>query len=151
MNIKLLRDCVKYKEQVIDWLNKEFGCETSYRFYKELIEHSMEEDKLPITFVAIENEILVGTVSLWRGDLLSRQDLYPWLSALVVNPNYRNQKIGQKLQQFIEEYCRNKNYEQIYLYKLRLDNFYISLYEVSTNSDKTDIIKIVEDLNLEIR
>ena len=123
MNIKLLRDCVKYKEQVIDWLDKEFGCETSYRFYKELIEHSMEEDKLPITFVAIENETLVGTVGLWRGDLLSRQDLYPWLSALVVNRNYRNRKIGQQLQQFIEEYCRNKHYEQIYLYT-DLVNYY---------------------------
>ena len=123
MDIMLLRDCSKYKEQVIDWLNQEFGCETSYRFYQELIEHSMEEDKLPITFVAIDNDVLVGTVSLWRGDLLSRQDLYPWLSALVVNPDYRNQKIGYRLQQFIEEYCRNKNYEEIYLYT-DLVNYY---------------------------
>lgn len=123
MEIKLLRDCSQYKEQVIDWLNKEFGCETSYRFYKELIEHSMEENKLPITFVAIDNDVLVGTVSLWRGDLLSRQDLYPWLSALVVNPDYRNQKIGQKLQQFIEEYCRSKDYEEIYLYTDLVDYY----------------------------
>lgn len=123
MNIMPLKYCPKYKEQVIEWLNQEFGCKTSYGFYRELIEHSMKEDKLPITFVAIDNDVLVGTVGLWRGDLLSRQDLFPWLSALVVNQDYRNQKIGQRLQLFIEEYCRNKNYEEIYLYT-DLVNYY---------------------------
>lgn len=36
--------------------------------------------------------------------------------------------------------------EQIYLYKLRIDNFYISFYETSTNSDKTNMINVVEEL-----
>lgn len=123
MNIVLLKECPEYKNQVIEWLNHEFGNESSYRFYKELIEHSMEKDKIPVTFIAIENGILLGTVGLWRGDLLSRQDLYPWVSALFVNPDYRNRKIGQKLQDFIENYCRQKGYKEIYLYT-NLVNYY---------------------------
>ena len=125
MEIMPLKDRPAYKEQVIEWLNQEFGCENgkSYGFYKELIEHSMVEDTIPITFIAVDNDILVGTVGLWRGDLLSRQDLYPWLSALFVNPECRNQNIGMKLQNFIVEYCKRQKYEEIYLYT-DLDNYY---------------------------
>lgn len=116
MNIIPLKDCQKYKNQVIAWLNQEFGCEKSYQFYKELIEHSMAEDSIPITFIATDNDVLLGTVSLWRGDLLSRQDLFPWLAGLVVNPEYRNQGIGLRLQRFLEEYGRSKQFETLYLY-----------------------------------
>lgn len=50
----------------------------------------------------------VGTVGLWRIDLLSRQDLCPWLSALFVKEEYRSKNIGQELQLFLIDYCRKK-------------------------------------------
>lgn len=123
MNIVPLKKYPHYKDQVVEWLYSEFGCPESYRFYKELIEHSMVENQIPITFIAVENDVLLGTISLWRGDLLSRQDLFPWAAGLVVNPKYRGQKIGAKLQQFIVDYCKSKNFKEIYLYT-ELENYY---------------------------
>lgn len=35
---------------------------------------------------------------------------------------------------------------EIYLYELRIDNYYISFYEQSTNPNKTALIKLVEEL-----
>lgn len=36
--------------------------------------------------------------------------------------------------------------EQDYVYQLRIDNYYISLFETSTNSDKTSMINIANEL-----
>ena len=116
MQIKALKDYPEFIDKVTDWLNDEFGNENSRNFYKGIVEHSLSEDQLPITFVAVDNDVLLGTVGVWRGDLLSRQELYPWLSGLVVRPTYRNKGIGEKLQNYVLEYCKSKGYKEIYLY-----------------------------------
>ncbi|VTN11407.1 Uncharacterised protein [Raoultella terrigena] len=46
---------------------------------------------LPLTFIAVEGELLLGTVGLWRCDLISRQDLFPWMAALYVAEAARGQ------------------------------------------------------------
>lgn len=47
---------------------------------------------------------------------MSRQDLYPWLSALFVKEDFRGKKIGQELQHFLIEYCREAGYTELFLY-----------------------------------
>lgn len=116
MTIGMLYDYPEFTDTVIKWLNREFGDEKSFHFYKGIIEHSLEENRIPITFVAFDSGELLGTVGIWRGDLLSRQDLFPWLSALVVNPQYRNKGIGQMLQKFALQYCQSKGIKEIFLY-----------------------------------
>ena len=121
--IKVLDECMQFKDLVIQWMNEEFGNDKSYKFYKGIVEHSTKENDLPITFVMVENDELLGTVGIWRGDLFSRQDLYPWLSALIVNPKYRNRGIGKELQNYVLEYCRKKGYKEVFLYT-DLKNYY---------------------------
>lgn len=116
MEIKQLKDCPQFAETVIKWLNDEFGNEKSEMFFREIVSHSLNENQFPITFAAVDDDKLVGTVGIWRGDLLSRQDLFPWLSALVVNPHYRNLGMGKKLQDHVIGYCKENNYKEIYLY-----------------------------------
>ena len=123
MEIHCLANHLEFKEKIIEWLNDEFGGESSRAFYKEIIEHSLEEMKLPITFVAIENHEVIGTVGIWRGDLLSRQDLFPWISALVVRQDYRNKGVGQALQKFALNYCQSHNFGDVYLYT-DIENYY---------------------------
>lgn len=123
MTIEMLRDYPQYTDRVIQWLNNEFGNENSENFYRGIVEHSLVENQMPITFIALENEELLGTVGVWRGDLLSRQDLFPWLSALVVNPKYRNKGIGQELQKYVLQYCKLKGIKEVFLYT-DLINYY---------------------------
>jgi predicted N-acetyltransferase YhbS len=55
-------------------------------------------------------------VGLWRCDLISRQDLYPWLAALYIDENQRGHGLGAKLQQHVIEHARALGYPQLYLY-----------------------------------
>lgn len=116
MEIKFLRDCPEFAEQVILWLDREFGSFNSKEFYRGIVEHCIKGEGLPITFVAVEDETLLGTVGVWRGDLLSRQELYPWLSALIVDPQYRGIGIGRSLQQHAVDFCRLKGFRELFLY-----------------------------------
>ena len=99
LTIEHLADYPEYIDEVIDLICKEFGDEENYGFWESIVKHSLNKDKLPLTFVAIMDNKLAGTVGLWRADLLSRQDLYPWLSALYVKEWTRTTEILDKLLQ----------------------------------------------------
>lgn len=62
---------------------------------KKLNEH-LNDDSLPITWVAIENNTAVGICSLRANDGI-RSDLTPWLGSLVVHELHQKQGIGKKL------------------------------------------------------
>lgn len=114
--IEHLADHKEHIDTVIEWLWKEFGNEDNYAFWESIVKRSLDKDKLPLTFIALMNNEVVGTVGLWRGDLLSRQDLFPWLSALFVKESYRGNGIGQELQKFLIQYCKQLGYKELFLY-----------------------------------
>ncbi|WP_242874752.1 MULTISPECIES: GNAT family N-acetyltransferase [Clostridium] len=114
--IEHLADHKEYIDTVTNWIWREFGNENNYDFFESIIKNSLIKNKLPLTFVALEDNELVGTVGLWRSDLMSRQDLFPWLSALFVKEDSRGKKIGQKLQSFLVEYCRKAGFTELFLY-----------------------------------
>ena len=102
---------------VTEWLWRAFGADALPRaFFASIVEHSQTPGALPITFVAVEGERLLGTVGLWRCDLISRQDLYPWMAALYVAPEARGQGLAGKLQQHVIGYARAQGYTELYLY-----------------------------------
>lgn len=107
---------------VTEWLWRAFGADALPRaFFASIVEHSQTPGALPITFVAVEGERLLGTVGLWRCDLISRQDLYPWMAALYVAPEARGQGLAGKLQQHVIGYARAQGYTELSL--LRLPRF----------------------------
>lgn len=102
---------------VTEWLWRAFGADALPRaFFASIVEHSQTPGALPITFVAVEGERLLGTVGLWRCDLISRQDLYPWMAALYVAPEARGQGLAGKLQQYVIGYARAQGYSELFLY-----------------------------------
>ena len=116
MKIINLSDRPEFKEQVTDWLWQAFGSENSRDFFASVVQSSLSGADLPQTFIALEGETLAGTVGLWRCDLISRQDLTPWLAALYVDEEFRSQGLGQQLQAFVLEQSRRSGFREVYLY-----------------------------------
>lgn len=85
MNILPLHAAPQFTQQVIDWIWNAFGEGMPRAFFQSIVEHSLTPGELPLTFIAVEEDRLLGTVGLWRCDLISRQDLHPWLAALYVD------------------------------------------------------------------
>lgn len=116
MMIQPLYQAPHHAEQVTEWLWQAFGQGLSRAFFASVIEQSQQPDALPLTFIATEGETLLGTVGLWRCDLISRQDLFPWLAALYIDEPQRGRGLGQALQQHVIQYARQQGYASLHLY-----------------------------------
>lgn len=117
MIIQPLHAAPQHASGVTEWLWQAFGGETlPQAFFASIVGHSQTPGALPITFIAAEGEMLLGTVGLWRCDLISRQDLYPWMAALYVAPEARGRGVAGKLQQHVIGYARTQGYSELFLY-----------------------------------
>ena len=106
----------QYAQQVTDWIWQAFGEGLPREFFHSIVEHSQTPGALPLTFIALEDERLVGTVGLWRCDLITRQDLFPWLAALYVEDAARGKGLAGQLQQHVISCAAQAGYETLYLW-----------------------------------
>lgn len=113
----------QYAQQVTDWIWQAFGEGLPREFFHSIVEHSQTPGALPLTFIALEDERLVGTVGLWRCDLITRQDLFPWLAALYVDDAARGKGLAGQLQQHVISCAAQAGYETLHLWSA-CRNFY---------------------------
>ncbi len=83
-------------------------------------------DALPCSFIAFWGEVPVGMISIKETDMLRRQDLSPWLSALYVSPEHREKGIGSELIRTVLNYCYRKGFKRIYLF---IDSRFMNILE----------------------
>ncbi|MFC0270906.1 GNAT family N-acetyltransferase [Metabacillus herbersteinensis] len=92
------------------------GNEQNYTFYRDCMDHSCKtKDEIPRFYIALLNEAIIGTYALIRNDLNSRQDLYPWLACLYVDPEHRGKRIGSRLLEHAIQETASKGFKKLYL------------------------------------
>ncbi len=117
LNIRFasLADHPELKDTVAQWLWGFWGTPGNLGFYRSMTEHCGKDD-FPLMFVAFCDDVPVGTVSLLRADLFSRQDLYPWMADLYVPPEGRSRGIGSALQDFALAEAKGRGFGEVFLY-----------------------------------
>lgn len=118
MEIYALKHKPIYLDQVAEWLYLEWGIKTagnSILSVKEKLETFKNIDKIPINFVALKRDNLVGTFNLMLSDPPKRRDLSPWFGSLYVNPDYRNQGIGTFLLKSAVSRAKELGIQKLYL------------------------------------
>ena len=126
MEIYNLADKPLYIQKVVDVLFKEWGNHTTHinrNYWESWVKSSLSKTDVPQTLIGLENDTLVATASLWRCDLQSRQDLFPWFGGLWVKPECRMQGIGTQMQTVAIEKLRAIGYRAVYLFT-ELDGYY---------------------------
>ncbi len=87
--------------------------------------HSLNSDRLPQTFVAVENDRPVGMYQLSMiDDLYSRPDLYPWLIDVYVDRPARGRGVCAVMIRSVPDAARAAGLTELYLY-----TEHIGLYE----------------------
>jgi GNAT superfamily N-acetyltransferase len=72
-------------------------------------------DFMPLAYVALYNEIPVGSCTLQLNDGI-RPDLSPWLGDLVIDPKYQRQGIGKMLVDIATKKAKELGFEKLYLF-----------------------------------
>jgi predicted N-acetyltransferase YhbS len=116
VNILPLYAAPQFADRVTDWIWQAFGDGLPRAFFQSIVDHSQTPDALPLTFIAADGDNLLGTVGLWRCDLISRQDLYPWLAALYVDEAARGQGLAGQLQRHVIAYAAQAGFTELHLW-----------------------------------
>jgi GNAT superfamily N-acetyltransferase len=81
-----------------------------------LLRHNLSRDALPVTFVALDNAEVIGTVSLDTSDLPPYDHLSPWLASLYVVPSRRREGIGRALVEHLVAFALERGISPLYLW-----------------------------------
>lgn len=119
IEIKLLADCTQHIPNLaklqFEEISKHWIPHASLEgATQRLIEHC-NKDNLPLTFVALQNDLPIGMASLRKTDGLLC-DFFPWLGSVVVDPNHRKDKVGEKLIEVIKQQAADFGYDKLYLF-----------------------------------
>lgn len=105
---------------------------------------------LPHAYIALEDDVPVGTVTLYDNDLKG-EDVTPWLGSLFVPENHRCHGIAKKLIDHICKVAHELGYDAIYLRTEHTAKYYEKLgwqlvkhtvdpvYQLSTSVYRMDI------------
>ncbi|HTY08512.1 MAG TPA: GNAT family N-acetyltransferase, partial [Candidatus Edwardsbacteria bacterium] len=103
-------------EDAVEFFWDKFGTRDNALFYRDCMEHSVGiKQPLPRFYLALEGGAIAGCYALLLNDLISRQDLYPWLACLFVAPELRGRGLGAKLLAHGAAECRAKGFASVYL------------------------------------
>jgi predicted N-acetyltransferase YhbS len=127
VRISYLSEHPEYVEELAQWLFEEWGPilgeKTPEARIKKLKAH-MNQDELPIAWVAHANGQLLGTASLRVHDLEGREDLTPWLGGVFVGSQFRRRGIGEALCVIVENAARLRGVQILYLFTLDKQTWY---------------------------
>lgn len=123
MNIINLKSDVKYLEEYVRLCSLEWGRPKSDEEVKKKVLEVLESDKVVSVLGLVDEEELIGFISLFKYDGDERRDLSPWYATMYVKDKYRGMGYSKILNNAIINEARNLGYSRIYL-KTDLVNYY---------------------------
>ena len=127
MEIINIIDYDDYLTEYIKLCNLEWGIKKTP---KELEKYIVEKKKKIISggkvisvLGLIDNQTMIGFISLFKYDGEYRKDLTPWYATMFVKKEYRNKGYSKILNDAILKEAYNLGYDKVYL-KTELNNYY---------------------------
>lgn len=113
MRILTARENPGARERIADYIKSKWAGPESLRVYDDCVAHAGHP--LPEWYVLVDGERFAGCAGLIMNDFISRQDLWPWLCALYVEPDMRGRALGRLLIERARADARKAGFPHIYL------------------------------------
>jgi len=106
----------EYKERAIAYIQSKWGNRRNKKVYEDCISHSIgAKNPLPVWYLLMDSETIIGCAGLITNDFISRGDLWPWLCALFVDKKYRGQGLGNLLISQAKKEVAEMGFDKLYL------------------------------------
>ena len=117
MKIISVRDNPKSYQTFVDYFAKYWASEKTKPVYQDCIENTINTPStLPQWYLLVDAlDSIIGGVGLVTNDFISRMDLFPWLCALHIEEQHRNQGYGSLLIKHVCAEAKKLGFEKLYL------------------------------------
>ena len=116
MTVVNVRKKPEYREKAIAYFQSKWANENSMMVYKDSISRSIAaKNPLPIWYLLLDEEEIIGCAGLITNDFISCVDLWPWLCALYIEETHRRQGLGGLLISQTKQDTAGAGFEKLYL------------------------------------
>jgi len=116
MQVINLREQKQYAEVAIAYFQKIWASEASKPVYDDCISRSLATDcVLPIWYLLMDGDKIIGCVGLITNDFISCMDLWPWLAALYIEEDYRGNNYAALLIDAAKRDTKKAGFDKLYL------------------------------------
>ena len=130
MDIINLKEEPNFISALAEWHHNEWSylnpsLTLNERIYK--MEAYLSDEIIPSTYIAKENDILLGSSALLEHDMETKKHLTPWLASIYVAEPHRKQGIGSNLVLHAMKEAKKENISKLYLFTPDQEKFYKNL------------------------
>lgn len=116
MKIISIRQKPEYLEQAIAYFQQQWATPDSMMVYQDALTQAIKStNPLPQWYLLVEEQKIIGCAGMIPNDFISRCELYPWLCALYIDPQYRGQGLGKQLVAHISEQTKQLGFTELHL------------------------------------
>lgn len=131
MEIHYLKEFEQWIPTIAQWFYDEWGdfyLNLTVNDIIERLEQRTNTDTFPLALVAVENDKVIGTVSIKQYDMDTRMNYSPWLASLYVEKAHRHKGASVELIDAGLDKAMQLGIKAIYLYTIipQHKEFYIS-------------------------
>lgn len=129
LKIYNIKEKIEYIKEVSELTQKEWGTFSSEAEFNKKVEKKIEKIKSNLDridyckLILLDDENLVGFISLFPTDAEERKDLTPWYATMFVKKEYRGKGYSKILNNAILEEAKKRGFNKVYL-KTDLINYY---------------------------
>lgn len=129
LKIYNIKDKIEYIEEVASLTQREWGSFSSDLEFRQKVNRKISkikynlDDKYYCKLILLDDDNLVGFISIFEFDDDTRKDLYPWYSTMFVKEEYRKRGYSKILNDAILKEAKKRNFKKLYL-KTNLENYY---------------------------
>lgn len=127
MEIVNIKENGEYLSEYIELCSYEWGSKKSKFEMQQYVEKKKKsifiDDKVISILGLVDNNNLIGFISLFKYDGEDRKDLTPWYATMYVKKEYRNRGYSKLLNDAILKEAVKLGYKKVYL-KTKLEKYY---------------------------
>ncbi len=130
MQLESIADHLDRVDLIARWHFAEWGHldpSSTLEAWTEGLRQRTRRDQIPTTYVALEADELLGTVTLVEHEMLTRPELSPWVAGVYVAPAHRDRGIGSALVRYAVHQAAQMGVKRLYLYTHPAREFYTKL------------------------
>lgn len=111
-----IRENPEYKDISIKYIQGIWANEKSMKVYEDCITNCITTLRpLPQWYLLMDKNKVIGCAGLITNDFISRMDLYPWISSLYIEKEYRGNAYGNILLEQAKTDAKKNGFSNLYL------------------------------------